>query len=65
MCHLQWVQTILVKPPARQRPLARGFFSSKNPLTPLPAVLLRMVNDYGEEINPGSPAAFCPAQLLL
>jgi hypothetical protein len=28
-------------------------------------VLLRMVNDYGEEINPGSPAAFCPAQLLL
>ncbi len=48
----------------RQRPLARGFFRL-NPLVPLPAVLLRMVNDYGEEINPGSPAAFCPAQLLL
>ncbi len=49
----------------RQDPLLGGFFSSQNPLVPLPALLLRMVNDYGEEINPGSPAAFCPAQLLL
>ena len=35
----------------RQRPLARGFFSSQNPLVPIPELLLRMVNDYGKEID--------------